>query len=669
MSTAPVTLDLAPGESPVRHALRRLSVYLRRNWRYYLVWFVAVVAYVVIFNSIPVMVGSAVNGLIDPEVSNDEVIRRCWILFGLAVSGGALRFFTRQLVFDAAREVEYEIRNDLFAHLQRQPQSFYQRWRTGDLMSRCVNDLNSVRLLLGPGLLSVAQSPILFLGAFAYMCTYSVTLAVVMIVPYPLFIVVSRFVGARLFRRSLAAQESLAAMSNLVQENVAGIGVVKAYAMEDEQASRFAEANDHLRERQLQLVRASAAMPAITGLLPAAGLGLVLYLGLDMIAAGKLMPGALFTFTIYARVLTFPTMMLGYSVSLLQRGASAMQRIDEILSEEPAIADREDAVDPGEIAGEIEFRGVAFDYAFAPPGTAAGAPPSAASAPHSAAGAPGAAAPAADASGGSLAAARASDAAVAYEGAREAALEDITLKVPAGTSLGIVGPVGSGKSTLASLIPRIYGVSDGQLFVDGQDVNTIPLARLRRSIAMVPQDSFLFSMPLADNIAYGLPADTPREAVRAAAERAQLAGDVEDLPEGYDTLVGERGVMLSGGQRQRTALARALALDPRILILDDTLSAVDAETERQIQRELDALFAGRTVVVVASRINSVRNLDQIVVMDGGRIVERGRHEDLLAAGGLYARLAEEQEEEARRQAGRAELETAVGGTGSGGEVA
>ena len=605
----------ASEDSPVRHALRRLSVYLRRNWRYYLAWFVVVVFYVAVFNAIPRVVGWAIDGLIDPGVSAETVIDRCWLLLGLAIAGGGLRFFSRQLVFDAAREVEYEIRNDLYEHLLKQPQSFYFKWRTGDLMSRCVNDLNSVRMLLGPGLLSVAQSPIMFLGAFAVMSTYSVKLAALMVIPYPLFIVISRFIGARLFRRSLAAQQSLASLSNLVQENIAGIAVVKAYAMERDQAARFGEANDQLCEHQIRLVRAGAAMPAITGLLPAAGLAMVLFMGLGDIAAGQLQPGALFAFTIYARVLTFPTMMLGYSVSLLQRGASAMQRIDEVLSVEPSIANSEESVDVENLAGEIEFRGLSFSYA---------------------------------------------------KDAAEQALADISLRVPAGSSLGVVGPVGSGKSTLAAAIPRLLEVPDGKLYVDGVDVNQIRLGTLRRAIAMVPQDSFLFSLPLRANIAYGLDPDAPSETIRRAAARAQLAGDIDDLPQGYGTLVGERGVMLSGGQRQRTALARALALDPSILILDDTLSAVDADTERRIQAELREVFAGRTVVVIASRVNSVRELDQIVVLDQGRIVERGTHDELLANRALYSRLAAEQEEEDRRAAhGRSPVErTRAGGEGA-----
>lgn len=595
------------GDSHVRHALRRLSVYLRRNWRYYTLWYFVILLYAATFSALPLAVGSAIGGLIDANVSRGEVFERCWVIALVAIAGGALRFYSRLLVFNAAREVEYEIRNDLFEHLQKLPQSFYFRWRTGDLMSRCVNDLNSVRMLLGPGLLSVAQSPILFIGAFIGMCTLSVKLAVLMMLPYPLFILLSRLVGGRLYPRSLATQRSLADMSNFVQESIAGIAVVKAYAMEDDRASRFATANENLRRVQLSLVRAFAAMPALTGLLPAAGLGLVIVVGLGEISAGRMEVGGLFSFTIYVRMLTFPTFIMGFAISLVQRGASAMQRIDEILSVEPSIADRPDSADVESFEGLIEFRDLSFRY---------------------------------------------------NDDARDKALDSISLVIPAGSSLGVVGPVGAGKSTLASIIPRLYEVEDGQVFIDGVDINRIRLSGLRSAIAMVPQDSFLFSLPLRDNIAYGLAPDASDEAIYAAAERAQLASDVEDLPAGFDTLVGERGVMLSGGQRQRTALARALALNPSILILDDTLSAVDAETERRIQAGLDEVFAGRTVVVIASRVSSVRDLDQIVVLDGGRIIERGKHDELMALGGLYARLEAEQEHDEERSRMQAELEAA-----------
>ena len=602
MSAAAAPVTLRSSSSPVRHALRRLWSYIQANGWYYVGCTILTLAYTITFVAVPRLLGWAVTGAVE-GAPRDVVFQRCGVLLAVALGGAVLRYFSRTLIFNAAREVEYEMRNDLFAHLQRLPQSFYFGWHTGDLMSRCVNDLNSVRLMLGPGLVSVIQTPLMFGLAFAVMFSMNWQLALLVMLPYPLFVFVARGFGGAMHNRSLAVQQGLAGMPNHVQEAVSGIGVVKAYAMEDVQASRFATENESLFRSHMRLVRVMAGMPVITGMLPSFSMLMVLVVGVGDVSAGQMDVGDFFAFALYIYQLTFPTFMMGWTVALVQRGSAAMQRIDEVLSVEPSIRDTPDTLAVDRLRGEVEFRGLSFEYL-------------------------------------------GSD--------REPALSDIDLHVPAGSSLGVVGPVGSGKTTLASVIPRLFEVEPSQLFLDGIDVNRIPLDALRSSIAMVPQDSFLFSMTLAENIAYGVPeADAQR--VRQAALRAQLDKDVVDLPNGYETVVGERGVMLSGGQRQRTALARALALQPRILILDDTLSAVDAETEAAIQSHLREVFADRTVVVVANRVSSVRECDQIVVLEGGRIVERGTDADLVAAGGVYAQLAREQreaDEQGEQPAGR-----------------
>jgi ATP-binding cassette subfamily B protein len=607
MSAAAVA-DRAAVAASRRRMFARLGVYVRRNGRAYAAGVATTLGYVAGFVLVPILVGWAVHAVAD-GLPAAEVTRRCAWLAAATALRSALRYFSRVTIFDAAREIEYELRNDLFAHLQRMPQSFFQRWRTGDLMSRCVNDLTSVRLMLGPGLLSVVQTPILFLSAFGAMAWMSPSLALLVLLPYPLFLLVARAFGRAMHGANLAVQEGLAEMSSQLQETISGIAVVKAYAMEEVTARRFAAVSQDLYERQLGMVRVNAAMPAITGLLPMLGMAIVFWVGGRAILAGEMTVDRFFAFSMYIYELTFPTFIMGWVFALVQRGTAAMQRIDEVLLTEPSIADRRDAVAVGRLRGEIELRDLDFAYPD-----------------------------------------------------REPALRGVSLRVPAGSVLGLVGPVGGGKTTLVSLIPRLLEVEDGMLFLDGIDVNRIPLRTLRSQIAMVPQDAFLFSMTLAENIAYGLPAPEPG-AVRAAAERAQLAKDVADLPEGYDTIVGERGIMLSGGQRQRAALARALALDPRILILDDTLSAVDAETEAAIQAGLAEVFAGRTVLVVASRVSTVRHADHVVVLDAGRVVEQGAPAELLARGGLYARLAREQER-AEREARAEEVLDAVGAGGA-----
>jgi ATP-binding cassette subfamily B protein len=592
MSAGVASGALGPATSGARSALRRLVGYVNRNRGYYGIWMVVTLGYVAGFVAVPMLVGWCV-GAVAEGLPPAEVGRRVAWLAAVTSGRALLRYYSRTLVFNAAREVEYELRGDIYAHLQRLPQSFYFRWRTGDIMSRCVNDINAVRLLMGVGLLNLLQTPVLYVAVIGAMVTVNAQLALLVLLPYPLFVLVARLLGRSIHHWSLLTQEGLADASNQLQETISGIAVVKAYTMEALTERRFEDTNQELYRRELGLVRINAAMPAVTGMLPAFSMGLILLVGGRDIIAGRMAVADFFTFTMYIYELTFPTFIMGWVVALVQRGAASMQRIDELLSETPTIADREDAVDVASLRGEIEFRGLDFGYA-------------------------------------------------GDEG-RDLALRGIDLTVPAGSTLGVVGTVGAGKSTLASLVPRLFEVEDGRVFIDGIDVNRIPLQTLRRHIAMVPQESFLFSTTLEANIAYGDP-EASRERVEEAARRAQLAKDVEDLPKGYETVVGERGVMLSGGQRQRTALARALLLDPAILILDDTLSAVDAETETAIQGELDRVFSGRTVIVVSSRISAVRNADRIIVLDEGRIVESGSHEELARGSGLYARLAEEQAE-------------------------
>jgi ATP-binding cassette subfamily B protein len=421
----------APGSGPSsrRASFRRLWGYLLRNRGRYVAGVLATIAYAGSSVAIPLLVGWSIRALVE-GLPGAEVGRRAALLAVVTVLRASLRFASRTQIFNAAREIENELRNDLFAHLQRLPQSFYASWRTGDLMSRCVNDLNSLRLLLGPGLLALIQNPPLYLGVLAAMFAINAKLALLVLVPYPLFVLIARGFGRHMHSANVAVQEGLADLSSQLQESVSGIAVVKAYAMEPASQRRFDAAADALYRRHLRLVRVSSAMPAIVSLLPALAMWVVFLVGGRLAVAGDLTVDRFFTFAMYVYELTFPTFIMGWVFALWQRGGAAMQRVDEVLRTEPAIADHAERVPLAELRGEIEFRGLTFRHS---------------------------------------------------DTEREPALRDIRLKVPAGSVLGVVGPVGSGKTTLASLIPRLYEVDDGMLLLDGVWPTGCPPSRPRPS--------------------------------------------------------------------------------------------------------------------------------------------------------------------------------------------
>lgn len=574
-------------------ATARLLRYVREVRRGYAMGALLTVGYALAFQLPPVFVREVVAH-IEGRAPLDDVARAIAWLLGASVLVALLRLFSRLVLFRCAREIEFRLRNDLFAHLQRLPQSYFATQRTGDLMSRAVNDVNNVRLLLGMGILNLLQTPILYLGAIGVMLWVDWRLTLLFLIPYPATIAIARVFGHRIHRTSLAVQESLSDLSSVVQESASGALVVRCYGLEDRERRRFAEESDRLYDRQIDLAVVQAGMQSSLAPLLAVAQIVVLWAGGRYVTDGALGLQDLWLFFVYSFQLSFPTFMMGWVLNAAQRGLVGLERIGEVLDTVPAIADRPDTVAHERIRGAVEIRGLSFAY----PG---------------------------------------------HESSP--ALCGVELFAEPGETIGIVGPIGSGKSTLLATIPRLLEVDDGRVWIDGVDVNRLPLALLRASIAMVPQESFLFSTTIAENIRFGRP-DATMDEVCEAARRAHLLADVEDFPDGFHTLVGERGITLSGGQRQRVALARALLLDPAILILDDALSSVDAATEEAILLELRSARAGRTCFLVAHRMSAVRDADRIVALEAGRVTAVGTHADLVAGNGFYARTHRRQQIEA-----------------------
>jgi len=516
------------------------------------------------------------------------------LLLSISLVRGLFLFLMRRIIIGASRDIEYDIRNDFFRRLEQLSLSYYHSHRTGDLMSRATNDLNAVRMMIGPAIMYSANTVLVFVVAIILMLTIDLRLTLIALIPLPFVSLSVRYFGSAIHKRFEAIQAQLSDVSAVVQEALSGVRVVRAYRQEAHELARFRRSNEEYLRRNRVLIRLQGAFyPSMTFFL---GLGslLVLWLGSRDVIHGKITLGEFVAFNGYLVLLAWPMIAFGWVTNILQRGFASWKRMLEVIDQVPVVSDAgvTDAGRKASLDGDIEIRDLTFQY------------------PTS----------------------------------ERPVLEAISLCIPAGETAAFVGSTGSGKSTLINLLPRLYDPPRGAVFIGGVDVREIPLERLRGAIGFVPQEPFLFSDTIGGNVAFGVPPGGPgfEEAIRHAAGVARLDKDVDEFPRGYETTVGERGITLSGGQKQRTALARAVMIDPRILILDDALSAVDTYTEEEILSRLRGVMDQRTSIIVSHRISTVRHADQIFVLENGRVAERGRHDTLVAHGGLYAALYRKQ---------------------------
>ena len=580
-------------------AVRRLLPYVNRYRGSFLAGLVCVIATAAFQLFGPWVLKYAIDDL-NLGVTRSKLLLYAALLLGVSLVRGLFLFLTRRIIISASRDIEFDIRSDFFSTLERQPLGYFQERRTGDLMSRATNDLNAVRMMIGPAIMYSAQTVLVFAVAIVLMVTIDLRLTLIALIPLPFVSLAVRYFGTAIHRRFEAIQAQLSEVSAVVQEVLSGVRVVRAYRQEAHEIARFRNANEEYLRRNRVLIRLQGAFyPSMTLFL---GLGslLVLWLGGREVIRGRITLGEFVAFNGYLVMLSWPMIAFGWVTNILQRGFASWGRMLQVLDQAPAISDAA-VTARGRTApmdGAIEVRDLTFTY-------------------------PGSQAP---------------------------VLSDINLRIEPGQTVAFVGATGSGKSTLISLLPRLHDAPPGTVTIGGVDIRDMPLSRLRGAIGFVPQEPFLFSDTIEENVAYGVSMEAKEnegtkerdQRVCAAAAVARLDKDVADFPLGYETSIGERGITLSGGQKQRTALARAIMVDPRILILDDSLSAVDTYTEEEILSRLRGVMRQRTSIIVSHRVSTVRDADQIFVLANGRIVERGHHSQLVARDGVYAAMYRKQ---------------------------